>query len=606
MRSSQARPALASALLALGLSLVTGCRSAQPSASDRFLQIKESDLDGGTAVVPTRPGIVDINSTLDIRFDKPALAAELERIAGPGGPSEEQLERLEQVSKSLKPATQVLESLRSALDAWGQSDHGDAANRALTDSFRQQFEAAGPLLELVGSDEALRARFNRELEASLAEGEQDQLAQDRLVLELASEWVESERAKLEQLAQESQQYLRMGAWLARSDEQRPIHLRGLDDLPEGEFYEVARWSVNLSDEQKRSAESIAKLASEINANGGDPKLVFRAWVKTLREQADELFARCRTDFDGRLRQFEQGPGGTIAQFHRFSAAVSDLRELSSALVEKYAGAGSTPRSAPQWLALLGDLHADALALADAAKACTVAAKELGTALAALPADAKAFGESLLESECVRELERKYHLLAQELGLERLAAESAEFGEAVLKLDITQFPEATELDLRTTGFREAGDRVLLRLATGKRGEGDRDSPEDRVLSRELDLERVLPHLDTSIGLIFANPTSASGVQNEFQAAPAYSVLYKEGSRESRLRNALFDFGIGVNVAALDFDNDEAPEPGLGVVVSTLRNYLQVGYGYNVFEDTFYWFFSANLPLQSFELGAGSSD
>ena len=120
-------------------------------------------------------------------------------------------------------------------------------------------------------------------------------------------------------------------------------------------------------------------------------------------------------------------------------------------------------------------------------------------------------------------------------------------------------------------------------------------------------RIQAHLETVVGLVFADPLGSSQVTNRFQAGPSYSVLLKHGSRRSILRNRLLLVGLGINVAALDFNHDDTPELEPGGVISFLGDYLQAGIGYNIPRDRGYWFFGLRLPLPTFTLpGAGGVD
>lgn len=50
-----------------------------------------------------------------------------------------------------------------------------------------------------------------------------------------------------------------------------------------------------------------------------------------------------------------------------------------------------------------------------------------------------------------------------------------------------------------------------------------------------------------------------------------------------------------MATLDFNSDNNPEVGIGVVVSVFKDYLQVGYGRNIGIDKYYWFLGICLPF-----------
>ena len=62
-----------------------------------------------------------------------------------------------------------------------------------------------------------------------------------------------------------------------------------------------------------------------------------------------------------------------------------------------------------------------------------------------------------------------------------------------------------------------------------------------------------------------------------------------------RNSFWNLGIGLSVAAVDFDKDDVPELGLGLTTSAFADLLQAGVGYNVFLDRAYWFFGVRLPV-----------
>ena len=89
------------------------------------------------------------------------------------------------------------------------------------------------------------------------------------------------------------------------------------------------------------------------------------------------------------------------------------------------------------------------------------------------------------------------------------------------------------------------------------------------------------------------------------APAYSVLFKSASRRSGFWNNVLTPGIGANLSALDFDKDGTPELGAAVTLALFRDFVQVGYGYNVFRDRGYFFFGVGLPLPSLGFSVGSA-
>ena len=67
--------------------------------------------------------------------------------------------------------------------------------------------------------------------------------------------------------------------------------------------------------------------------------------------------------------------------------------------------------------------------------------------------------------------------------------------------------------------------------------------------------------------------------------------------------MINFGFGLNISALDFDKDDVLELGIAAVGSMFQDYLQAGYGYNVYDDTWYGFFGIQLPMPTIPFPGG---
>jgi hypothetical protein len=182
-----------------------------------------------------------------------------------------------------------------------------------------------------------------------------------------------------------------------------------------------------------------------------------------------------------------------------------------------------------------------------------------------------------------------------LGRE-LNASALAFGEKVKRFDLDNLPGTTQLDLELTGSRADGDLVAIKVGMERPG-----IPVQDLEVQSLDLRRILVHVETAVGLVFVTrprqPTDGSG-KVPFQAAPAYSAFLKKGWRGSALWNNILRPGIGVSVAAVDFDLNGVPEIGIGGAVTLLRDWLQGGGGFNVFERRWYAFVGVGLPLPTF--------
>lgn len=176
------------------------------------------------------------------------------------------------------------------------------------------------------------------------------------------------------------------------------------------------------------------------------------------------------------------------------------------------------------------------------------------------------------------------------GSRRFDKIAHEFCDRVFQLELDKIPDKTELDLKNTGFRQAGDSLFVLIGAGTHGEKARE-----VEAARFYLYNTTWHPELKVGLIFASPIGQWALPKKFQAAPAYSILFKKASRKNVDWNEIVCPGIGINVAALDFDNDEGLELGLGAVLSVLRDYVQVGYGFNITQNKRYWFLGVRLPF-----------
>ena len=88
---------------------------------------------------------------------------------------------------------------------------------------------------------------------------------------------------------------------------------------------------------------------------------------------------------------------------------------------------------------------------------------------------------------------------------------------------------------------------------------------------------------------------SNTSSQFQLAPSYSAIFKIGTRHGKFYNQYLTPGLGVNVATMDFDNNNNPEIGIGVTAAFFHDYVQIGYGMNMNTNDNYWMFGLRLPL-----------
>jgi hypothetical protein len=146
---------------------------------------------------------------------------------------------------------------------------------------------------------------------------------------------------------------------------------------------------------------------------------------------------------------------------------------------------------------------------------------------------------------------------------------------------------------------------LKAVIGKQPPGTDAAEEITIEYFPIGLYQIELHSTISALILFVdNVSSEFPSKSQFQLAPSYSVLFKYGSRKHTAYNQFFKVGAGVNMSTLDFNNDNNYEIGIAFVMSTFRDYLQVGLGRNMNQDKNYWFLGIKLPFMGLDLTGGA--
>ena len=590
------------------------------TAETPVLTLDELDDDGKTTPLGEKPlAIVDINSEIRIRLNLTALETKVAQLLGDYAVSNALIDRATVLQNTSRKGLELIEPLTQALARWAESAKDQNDVIMLSEELKKSAHPIGDIIGIAKDDPELRSRLNAAL-AAVSRGA-PRAAQNRALFEAAADYAGQLRKTIDEALQKEGAYVQLGAWIVQDGQDRSLHLRGFDQYPEGDFFVVDRWTLlPLSEDQKQQLKDLEKAAKTINDKG----------VKGLLDINNAAHVAI-TDF---MTQAQVCLDDIEKELVSLQAAVKEKAESLRTLVEevereqrryknyvvflkdKYAGESAVSFSSGA--ALLESTHGDLIQFQQRTRSFVDSERRLinnlrANVVASAPELKEALGTTLDRVEqIVQECKQKVlDAVAAFTGgfpavvkgihsAQEINTAVLEFGEEVLKLTLDKVPQSTELNLKRAGMRKAKDVVILKLAAGS-AKRQRQILEER----RLDLYRVLTHIEMSIGMIFADPTGTTGVQNRFQAGPSYSILFKGfGNREANY-NRLLTPGFGLNVAALDFDKDDTPELGIAVVGSAFRDYLQVGYGYNVNEDVGYWFFGLRLPLPTFTLPSDQS-
>ena len=569
-----------------------------------ILRFTEFDDDDHVIKDSTRAiAAFDINSSVEINIEKSALRKALFDQMKIDPFSKEILSRISELQNVAEEGLLALIPLQDSLLSWLQTPDTLRNVGTLQPVFGKIGNPALRIINRAPPGTRLRNELNRQLaniprEAGIA-------GTYRVLFEGASREVELLKKELDSIVKNHGVYIQLGAWLDTRKSTNPIHLPGFDTYPEGEEYVVKRWNISLSEEQKEQLASIENLAKNFNSDSFKKVLsnmrvttpaMIKEIVDSFNQCADSITARLDI-LQNRLAQEEAIARSDIKDLKSF---VTGYKDFLLGLKEKYQTASLTTSSAGFLVQTNEDLSQIKIRTEDLITRAKNLRTEFTNRFENSAGNVKASVNSLAEviTDCsgvleggLEKLVDKARAVFTELtGFKKLNEAALELGEEVLKHDIDELPDKTTFFITKTGRRQSGDRILVRVAAG-----DHNGKKHVLEHRQFRLFQLLPHIRTVVGLIFADLPESETIDSKFQLSASYSILLKKGSRRSMGFNRTFSPGIGLNVAALDFDHDDVPEIGLGLVGSIFRDYIQGGFGYNVYRDESYWFFGLRIPL-----------
>jgi hypothetical protein len=625
------------AIAILGVSplLAADPKPAAPASPPPLFTVQEHNRDGRNREVEEPLNIVDIGSDLTITLDKAAIAAAIGKSGFVTAEQSQLLARLPELQKLLELRSASLDSLKRSLSAYARAVQGDPSARA--EAKTQMTAAAKPLNDFLQQIPDT-SPFNAALGASL---ENRQTIPDRFtaVFDVATAQLHSLEQQLSAStpsatgpstgntgnAGANGVYVQLGAWIVTDSGQRPIHLDGFDDYPTGTTFVINRWNLTLTPEQQQELAQYSQLATQVNDKGLQGLIDWKTTGQQVLSQLDQTpTGKCAQGLVDQVNTLAKAPQMQVQQIQgtlmALQASLAAYRQSLLDIRARYVAGGSATQLSPdQFLAqtntdittlvnttnaLVNGLDAGVTSIAAAVKSALPDAKQ---ALGTLETQVKQCADTAKTdaASALADLQGTLHTL---IAGRQVDVASLEFGDQVRKLSLDSLPGSTTVNLNQTGVREAGDVIAIKIAAGTTPQNRQD-----LAYRQLTMFQVIPHLDLKVGLIYANaqgqPSTTSTTtttvdttknKHHFQAAPAYSILFKKGSYTSANYNRWIDAGIGLNLSSLDFNHDDVQELGIAIVGSVFRDYLQLGYGYNVTESRRYWFFGLRLPLPYFTL------
>lgn len=408
--------------------------------------------------------------------------------------------------------------------------------------------------------------------------------------------------------------IQIGGWLMHNNLPSPLHFNGLDENPLGEYYEVERWKFTLTDAQLSQLEDIQKWVKssqqrELNVNEILRGEYVRQFTSILQQKLKADFADFRKEGEKVIATLQDQQ--IVSDVKQIIAKGDQIKALLTEKVKYYQSlVNNTPSDATVFISRL---QADVTTINSEFSKMKELLTALQTHIPEAGAEVRAQCANLLALAGTKVADLANMLIPDELlhfGQQerRLAGLALSFSDKVYSLALGNIPAEATTDLLYAGFRQAGDRVVIKMVVTSNSAGKSLLEE----THNVTLYRILPHIEATVGVIFAHPLTATKIEKDVQMAPYYNVLFKgilgmsqTWKRNSSLPNNLLDLNFGLHVSSPDFDKDDVPELGLGVVASTLKDYLQVGWAYNLFQGANYVFIGFRLPIPTMNVGNNNS-
>ncbi len=415
-----------------------------------------------------------------------------------------------------------------------------------------------------------------------------------------------------QYAQNKGIYIQFGAWLYTRHNSIELHLPNFDSIAPQPSYEVERWQILPTEDQLEELEKLQEVSSD-NKNKGIG--IINELIEVELNRLKGLFT---ADFNQQIRELKT----TLERIKttELIPIINDIEKIENDLENFRTEIGTRilyykelkDGETINLYEVLAHVKKDVAYIEEDGKRILFELESIVEKIKGgiLKIKKEALPILLKEIEGIkRHYQQWYAIITQELKYSNLITllkgneidfKTLAFSEAVIKHSIKNLPSKTTLDLYTTGRRNTGDRIAFKFEVKNK--------EKTILEkdREVYVYNILPHIEGTVGVIFADPLAHTEVQTQFQMAPYYNMLLKglfdqKLRRKSVLYNKFFDFGIGLHISAPDFNGDDVPELGTGMAISMLHDYIQTGIAVNIFTGDPYWFFGLRIPVPSFNIG-----
>jgi len=563
--------------------------------------------------------ILDINSRLRIKIDKEAVkkkAADKFDI----GISSTMLEEIVVISGILNIEAEIL----------GLIGEGKGFDEQTRKKNLQTFSnKMGEMQDFIMRIPSLEAVVTEKMEES-----QDQAEAYKIIFSVIRE--EINRISIEYNQGFERLNFRLGGWISRGPAREPIHIEGFDTIQKDEFYEFP-FIVPPTPAEKEKLKKYQEAAKIINEKGLSAVVNIK---EHLNQYVASLEVEIKNTLDCTLKSLTDIKGKIISQAkidfkEQFKATeniiqkIIDLLDLLQRMKKVIKELDINPGQFEQSIQLVQLMFAaiknDISSLpGDIEKARQEIENGLKGALATLRQEIKDEIKQI-KNDCLKNILAiianvggkvdsivtffKDEVIKNSLLISRQWGAALELSDKVERFSIDEIPAEGNVDMRFLGKREEGNELYFKAILETKPKQGEEKVQ-KVIDEKYFILFKMVFIKFKPALIFAAPLMKKAERAEngitlsdnktFQASASYSVLFKFGNRKSVVYNRFIRIGIGINVAALDFNQDSNFEVGLGLVLSGFNDFFQAGFGRNMDLDSNYFFFGINLPIGEISL------
>lgn len=590
------------AYLSAGILLgAVSCKTSFAQTPTGILTVQEKTVAGKTITLTSDMKVVEPNSTLIVTINKSALLAQLPEAEF----GNDITDKLKTVKQLLLQEKDLMNDVVQAVQSYAKDPHAK--------DWTSHLQPLHQYLVFINKNPDLKTLFNQNVASATTTIERYQA-----IFTTASKYVAQLQTQMEAEAKANGVYVALGAWLDAKNGQTSIHIPGYDDYASQSSSVVEQFQYTLSAAQQAELAQIASLATDANQKGLGTALkqdvIDNAALQTALKNSPSY--QKAIQLNGKLDTILTQTGTQIVAikdklqniYQSLDNYVTNLEKV----VQSFGAIKPTTTSSQ----LLSDVNininnlvTEANSLGGVITANVKSIDSIGLSIAAaVPQSVKSIENDLkgLTTSLQADLN---NLKTNAIDLVNTAVSSQDLTNAAYNFtsDIKRFTLDTTLsagviNLQLAGSREEGDQVTIKLATGKANEA---VVEQAFVQYHLYFCSLYGR--TAVGFLFVTPTplfKTSDGKALFRYSPSYSILLKgfwknqDASRKNLNYHSIYNPGLGVNFAALNFNPSGATELGIGGVFSLFNDFFQTGYGFNTVSGRGYFFFGLKIPVGSF--------